>query len=497
MSSVLQPGEKNNKTTTSSWENIDISKYIFNFSIFDRGTFTFLEKNNEFLKLNSNEMAVKGASKAKRSFPFNTSVVRFQNCLEVVGPRPAGLCLYGYMVNHRLTVRPQPLRLMAPERRAVHCYYVAHRSIWLIIGSARVIQLLKLCLQAFDCALYTIAHPSYRTRTCLSSAIRERTVYIGSRLKTSRTRRQSYESARLKPSPGRNVSEFNKIRDVGVTPGQSVETSREDNAESSQKSSPLQPFFSYFFFFFFFFFSLSPPLLFSFFPAFFSLFCLHSLFWLINPFKSRGFMSSRGHARALYFSPRLSLFRSPPSASSFNADRLFRTVFQKGLKTTLPYTVPRWFFVRSVHIQMIGESIRQPSRDRIGHAKVPSQLKLHPPPPLEFSSILCLLSPTISWRTNEAPSCNDARISSLYIRGFHAAADNVNRLTRVVATPVSLRNVTRYRQRGHKFNKERRRNVFYRKGPATRFSFIPRGDETSPKCRRGIFSTCLFNRSRH
>jgi len=45
----------------------------------------------------------------------------------------------GYMVNHGLTVRPQPLCLMAPERRAVHCYYVAHRSVWLIIGSADVI----------------------------------------------------------------------------------------------------------------------------------------------------------------------------------------------------------------------------------------------------------------------------------------------------------------------------------------------------------------------
>lgn len=70
---------------------------------------------------------------------------------------------------------------------------------------------------------------------------------------------------------------------------------------------------------------------------------------------------------------------------------------------------------RSVHIQMMVESIRQPSRDRIGHAKFPSQLKLRPLLPLESSSILCLLSSSISWRTNEAPSYSDARISSLYV----------------------------------------------------------------------------------
>ena len=29
------------------------------------------------------------ASEGERTFPFNTSEVRFQNCLEVVGPRPA------------------------------------------------------------------------------------------------------------------------------------------------------------------------------------------------------------------------------------------------------------------------------------------------------------------------------------------------------------------------------------------------------------------------
>ena len=143
-------------------------------------------------------------------FPFNGArPVRFQSRLEV-GPRPAGLCLSGYMVNHRLTVEaatPTSNGGWAAERRAVHCYYVAHRSVWLIIGSACVIQLLKLCLQAFERVLYTIP-TSFRVRAPVCPPLPS--VYIGTRL---RSPPPGYYGQARRTRAAPSVSEFNKIRD--------------------------------------------------------------------------------------------------------------------------------------------------------------------------------------------------------------------------------------------------------------------------------------------
>lgn len=75
--------------------------------------------------------------------------------------QPIPVYIHGYTVNHRLTVRPQPLRLMAPGRRAVHRYYVAHPSVWLIIGSARVIQLLNLPTVSLRASFVRACTPVY------------------------------------------------------------------------------------------------------------------------------------------------------------------------------------------------------------------------------------------------------------------------------------------------------------------------------------------------
>ena len=102
-------------------------------------------------------------------------------------------------------------------------------------------------------------------------------------------------------------------------------------------------------------------------------------------------------------------------ASSFNADRLFRTVFQKRFQD---------LFCRA-HVDSVpGWPANQPdnpNRDKIGHAKFPSQLKAYPlPHPWILIDSLSPGGPTKRRRT--------ATPYIILIRGSHAAADNVNRL---------------------------------------------------------------------